>query len=189
MPIKNKDGSVFKLQGPNPLMKTQDLDGENIIVHNLNPEEVIGEDLSRQHRDIPNPFQVIDLQQSVEEFLEETPKPAVVEVPAPPKVETKPKPVANKLVAWCLPAAVREEVSPLYGEVKRSVSYGEKFSFETVVVNRSIVSVDFWSPVSIEPNSIIYLWDQREWWRVTKNEARSDGWLLTCFPSDHHPSF
>ena len=197
MPIKNKDGTTYKLQGPNPLMKSQDLDGENVIIHNLNPEEVIGEDPSRQYRDIPNPYEVVDIQQSVEEFLEEPVQPPTpkAEAPAPlppaPKVEPKPKakPVENKLVAWCLPASVREEVNPLYGEVKRSITYGEKFSFETVVLNRNIVSVEFWSPVPIEKNSIIYLWDQREWWRVTKIIAKSDGWILSCFPSDHQPSF
>jgi hypothetical protein len=166
-------------------MKSQNLDGEHVLVHNLNPEEVTGEDSSRQYRDIPNPFEIIDIQQSVEEFLEETP-------PAPPKIETpppQPKVVANKLLAWCLPAAVREEINPLYGEVKKSVVYGQKFSFETVVLGRNIVSVDFWSPVSIENNSIIYLWDQREWWRVTGSVVKENGWVLNCFPSDHHPSF
>lgn len=204
MPIKNKDGSVYKLQGPNPLMKSQDLDGENVIIHNLNPEEVIGEDPSRQYREIPNPFEVVDIQQSVEEFMgDELPQveePEVQQplapkpVQEPPKVVEPPKPkpkqpIEGKLVAWCLPAILKEEVNPLYGEVKRSLSYGEKFSLETVVLNRSIVSVDFWSPVNIEKNSIIYLWEQREWWRVTKISSRTDGWVLTCFPSDHHPSF
>lgn len=193
MPIKNKDGTQFKLQGPNPLMKTQDLDGENIIVHNLNHEEITGEDTSRQHRDIPNPFDVIDIQQSVEEFMGdhviETPPTPVP--PPPPKIEPKPKAVAsNKLLAWCLPALIKEEVNPLYGEIKRSLGgYGDKFSFETVLLNRSIVSVDFWSPVSIEKNSIIYLWDQREWWRVSNYKQHENGWVLTCYPSDHHPSF
>jgi hypothetical protein len=45
-------------------MKSQNLDGEHVLVHNLNPEEVTGEDSSRQYRDIPNPFEIIDIQQS-----------------------------------------------------------------------------------------------------------------------------
>lgn len=170
-------------------MKSQSLN-DDFIVHNLNPEEIIGEDPSRQHREIPNPFDIIDIQQSVEEFMgdeikEEQPK----AIEKPKLVEKSKQNLENKFVAWCLPAILKEEINSLYGEVKRSLSYGEKFSLETVVINRNIVSIDLWSPIKIDKNSIIYLWDQREWWRVTKIIEQTDGWLLTCFPSEHHPSF
>ena len=196
MPIRNKDGSFVKLQGPNTIMKTQDLSEEKLIINNLNPEEIIGEDPSRQHRHIPNAFEILDIDQSIEEFMEEKVEEKVEkvqEVPeipkTPPKIDSKPKITANKLIAWCLPAFVKEEINALYGEVKRSISYGTKFSFEIIVRERGIVACDFWAPILIDNNSIIYLWDQREWWRVTKSFAEDDGWVLTCYPSERQPSF
>jgi hypothetical protein len=169
-------------------MESQNLT-EKVIVHNLNPEETTGLDPSRQYRDIPNPYQIPDIQQSVEEFIkptEITPEP--IKTPEVKK-ETKPVKIDNKLIAWCMPASIREEVNPLYGEIKRSIVYGDKFSFEIIVINRNIVSAEFWTNIVIEKNSIIYLWDQREWWRVTKTTPHNEGNMLTCYPSDHHPSF
>ena len=40
MVIKNKDGSEYKLRGPNPIMKNQNL-WDNFQIHNMNFDEVI----------------------------------------------------------------------------------------------------------------------------------------------------
>jgi hypothetical protein len=184
MPIKNKDGSVFKLQGPNPLMKSQDLDGENIIVHNLNPEETTGSDPSRQFRDFPNPYEIVDVNKSVEEFLG-------TEDIKPPKIEQpKPKSMPGGIKAWCLPAVTRQTTN-IYGEIKRSVDYlpDQKFQFATVVLARTIIACELTCPVRVEKGSIILLSEEREWWRVVSLAEKSDGFVLTCYPSDHHPSF
>jgi hypothetical protein len=114
-------------------MESQNLT-EKVIVHNLNPEETTGLDPSRQYRDIPNPYQIPDIQQSVEEFIkptEITPEP--IKTPEVKK-ETKPVKIDNKLIAWCMPASIREEVNPLYGEIKRSIVT----SIEAFVPNLSI---------------------------------------------------
>jgi hypothetical protein len=192
MPIKNKDGSTFKLNGPNPLLKSQDIEVDDLIVHNQNPEETIGQDPSYYGREIPNPFQPKDIKSAVEEFMEIKEEPKPIEKPKieePPKVKEKSRVIDGKLIAWCLPAINDESYNNLYGESDKSLSYGEKFSFETVLIRRGMFGCDLWSPVKVEKNSILYLWEGREWWRVSKFEEYSDGWLLTCFPSDHHPSF
>jgi hypothetical protein len=145
-------------------MKSQDLE-EKIIIHNLTYETIIEKDLSKKDREIiPESFK----------------KPTEI-TPEPPRLD--------KIIAWCLPATVKEVVNPLYGEVKRSIVYGEKFSFEIVVRNRGLVTCDFLAPLDISIGSIVYLWSQREWWQVTKSQVLGDSWLLTCYPSEKQPSF
>jgi hypothetical protein len=165
-------------------MKTQEFwnDDEKVIVHNIIPEEITGEDKSRKERHIPSPYDIIIQQPTAEEITEEE----------PPKVIESPKVVSqeDKLLAWCLPAIIKQEIDPVYGDIKRSVSWGDKFSFETVLLNRSAIGVELWAPLeSLERSSIIYLWEQREWWSVNSVETNKNGIIISCFPSDQHPSF
>lgn len=181
MSIKNKDGSVYKLRGPNPVMEQQNLwkDDEKVIIHNIDPEEITGEDKSRKERHIPSPYDIIVQQPTAEEIV----------VKEPPKVVEKVS-KENKLVAWCLPAIIKQEIDPVYGDIKRSTVWGNKFSFETVLLNRSAIGVELWAPLeSLERSSIIYLWEQREWWSVNSTEIHKNGIIISCLPSDQHPSF
>jgi hypothetical protein len=160
-------------------MRDQNLE-EEIIVHNFDHEEVLGVDLSREHRNIPNPYQMDDIGQSVEEFMGEVELPVVVQ---------KPVFVEKGLVAWCLPASYEEKVDRLYGDVKRKLVYGDKFSFEIRVLGRGILDCTFRCPVEITNNSILYLWEQREWWRSIGCEGVEGQFVVRCYPSDYHPSF
>jgi len=121
MAIKNKDGSVYKLRGPNPLMKDQvDWDKKKMNLINMGWEEEIVEDARNPVKKFETDYNVVKIDEELglipnveanatavvpaKEFIEEIqevqeqepvitePTPVVPKMPEPPKEE---KPVLN----------------------------------------------------------------------------------------------
>ena len=63
MTLKNKDGTVYRIDGPNPFMKKQEL-WSDCIKHNLEWKDEIVFDFLKQKLNMP-------VQESAESFLEE----------------------------------------------------------------------------------------------------------------------
>ena len=111
----------------------------------------------------------------------------VVEEPIEEEI-IEPEKESNKLLGWCIPVEIVEEDS-LYG-TKKSVKYGEKFSTELILMDRSGLSCTFWAPIKkLEHGSIVYLWEEKEWWSVSETKEENNGLVVTCHPSEHTPSF
>jgi len=211
MVIKNKDGSVYKLKGPNPLMEDQAFwnDLENFTLHNTEwKKTVFGDDGELIPRD--SNFQVNSASPVVEPEIEKPkPKPPN-EVKLPPihdsqvdavelKNEPKEKPknnnefptIKNKVVIHCLPALIKEHFDDFYGEHYNKISYGDKFSFEAVIVENEDLSMTFWTTTEeVTPASVIYPQvKEKRWWRVQTKIEKSGGYLIYAVVSDIQPDF
>jgi hypothetical protein len=178
MVIKNKDGSVYRLSSPNPLVKNQEKwEKNNIILHNLNWEQKIIE--------LNEPEEII-IEEKKEEIKKEEIKPK----------ENKPE-LKNVVLMHCLPAIIKITKDDLYNETRSKINYGEKFTFEGVVIERGDFSIQFWTNIDLAKNSIIYPTKYRDgtpfgdfrWWSVNEIKDKSDGKLITAVISGYQPHF
>lgn len=182
MPIRNKDGSLFELKKPNPLMQNQEIKEEWYAVHNFDVPK--GETLV--YDELPEP--VVPIVKQVEKVEIAPPPEPVVPPPAEEKKESIPK--EDKLICYCLPAKFVEVHDEVYDEVRRKLTYGEKFRFEAVPVRLSDIGYTLWTNILIENQSIIYSPEDRRWWKVSRTMMQDNGgFLIECIPSMHKPSF
>jgi hypothetical protein len=150
MPIRNKDGTLYKISTPNPLMKNQEIKEEWYTVHNFdtpNNETLVYDE----------PVKPVKLPDPAPEAKREAPVP-IPEPPVPPPVEEKKEviPQEDKLLCHCLPAKLIEVKDAVYDEVRMKLTYGEKFRFEAVPVRLSDMGYTLWTNIMIENGSIIY---------------------------------
>lgn len=214
MTLYNKDGSVYTLSKPNPLMRDQKF-WEDFVTHNMKWDAEIDKDrtvvtplASDFFTDTFKDGSFVDaLKESKEEIkVSETKSEPHIE---PEKVETRvvetrtsevrhdpandpvTKDEIEKTFVHCLPASIREKKDSLYGDVYRTVQYGKPFSFEGVVVSHTDYQIDIWTDArEISIGSVIYpKFGLKRWWRVQENIPKGNGWLMQAMPSDYHPSF
>lgn len=194
MALKNKDGTPFKLVGPNPIMKGQNLGQDKFEVHNFSPENFISHDPVRKSNanlkiiiseDIPPPTkELVDINDIEPEEIVVP----IIEPPRPPK-RTIPDNVP-KTVAHCLPAIVQKYTDSIYGETRSLLTYGEKFTLEVVIISSSDLTAQIWTnAANVTKESIIFLSNEKRWWKVGLSENKYGGILFDCVPSDITPSF
>lgn len=181
MPLTNKDGTPYELSKPNPLMLQQELEEGWIRVHNFDKQEEILE----YKKKIKPPQTIVD-----EPIIEPKPLQELeTEIPKvePPKVIEEKR---NVMFCYCLPAEIKYINDPLYNESRAVVKYGDKFTFEAIIINRSEMDYTLMTNVLIPSNSIIYVRDDRRWWRAMKTTIQdSGGYWVSCVPSMEKPSF
>lgn len=195
MAIKNKDGSDYKLNGPNPHMKNQLL-WDHFELHNMNFEE-ISSAIKKQRENIKiEEAKKIPQIEKIEELpqLEYSKKDEDVvkeEIEIKKEEEQKNDSNVKKINIFCLPAKVKIFEDALYGEVKKTIDYGKKFKFEAVEINCTDISFEIWTnAIDIEKESILYPQNfGKRWWRVNSITKKFDGILISCNPSKITPSF
>jgi len=219
MALKNKDGSVYRLKGPNPIMKEQKI-WEEFRVHNMKWDNEILPDSSELHA-IKTDFQVrnsfIDELDQAAALIPKESDIKVVETPtiSEPKVILEPKSeitvVENKIVKpprpenidnsipkifiHCLPAFLDVKIDSVYGDNVQTLKYKSPFSFEGVILDMSDLTFKFWTQADkftnqILQGSIIYpKTAQKRWWRVQEIVEKTGGWIITSHPSDFQPHF
>jgi len=201
MAIKNKDGSDYKLNGPNPHMKNQLL-WDHFELHNMNFEE-ISSAIKKQKENIKT--EEPKKQTKIEEFkelpkldvsnkneeIEEKVQINEEEIEVKKEEEQKNNSNVKKINIFCLPAKVKIFEDSLYGEIKKTIDYGKKFKFEAVEINCSDINFEIWTnAVDIEKESILYPQNfEKRWWRVNNITKKFDGILISCNPSKITPSF
>lgn len=159
MVIKKKDGSIYKLQGPSPIMKNQDFwdDGSQFKLHNFN-------DMPLQ--DIP-----------VEEII-------VHPKPAPKKKEETLliycMPSKNIEIQDDLYGEKR--IKSGYGP---QFTFQAKINAISDLLLELWSNVD----ALVEKDSILYIPSQRRWWKVENKNFTDNGFILYCTPSLVQPSF
>jgi len=187
MTLRNKDGSLYKLQGPNPLVKSQEIwNTSELEFHNLSWEKEI------QKSEVP----AVPVIPPPADFLTELKETKKIEELPKPKVEL-PK-IKNSILIWCLPVYIETVEDSLYGQGYQKTTYGEKFTFEGVMVERGDLISYFWTAHDISENFIIYpskytatglkVSDFR-WWRVVGKKPAKGGFLLDAVPSTFQPDF
>jgi len=212
MTLYNKDGSVYKLNGPNPMMKEQDF-WKEFSTHNLSWKPEIHEDsgvrVLEPTKKAPSTTQgesfIEELELSKEEFINfesndleveerleltegvENPKP--VSRPKAPKQNTSSDGI-KKTFVYCLPAVVSEKEDSLYGDVSVRVRYDKSTSFEAVILNQSDMKIEMWSEVLFREGSIIYPKNgDKRWWRIQSHYPKVGGYVMQSVPSQDQPYF
>lgn len=170
MPIKNKDGSTYVIRGVNPLMIDQDHWSEGWKVHYVETEVII----------LPDPKRKV-----YEEMFDVTQIPAIVGVGL----------VSQTEILYCLPIVTTIEEDPVYGQKKKITTWGDKFNFEAIRVDYTGVTASFFAKLpddvveKMMTGSIIYVFKERQWWKINGIEHFQDGINIYCLPSELKPSF
>ena len=189
MVIKRKDGSEYKIRGPNNLLMDQDFwfSDDGLRLHNF---DKIGEKIEVVVAETVIPEPVIEL-------------PVIDSSPIPDPVIEEPKVILDpvgqsqyrkreRFYLFCLPTERVELVDPLYGDVSIKYKYGEPFKFQACAVEDGEVRMVYWTTVDkVAEQSIIFHPSRLRWWKVqdVASEPSGDGWLLNCGPSSMKPDF
>jgi hypothetical protein len=184
MAIKNPDGTIYKLHGPNPAMKTQNLWDNEFIIHNMKFQ---GEVYST-NEPVPLPIPLPQKDSFIAELSIPEPKPEIKPVLPEPKKE----PELIKIHVYCLPATIRERKDVLYGEKYQTIQYGSPFLFEAIPITDEDLFMQVWTNVEAATSvgSVLYpKQSKKRWWKISERTEKNNGWLLTCIPSEHMPSF
>jgi len=185
MAIKNKEGKVYKLRGPNPIMKDQNKwDIDKLKFENMGWNSEIVTDERNPIQKFKTDFNVVDIGEELglveapeastavvkpQEFIKEVQEEPVA-VPEP--VEAKPEedqvvlnvdPQLAKIIKergveyYCAPViGKKEHVDDLYDNSYFTVQYGTKFVFDAVVVEESDLELQFWCVRPVTVDSIVF---------------------------------
>jgi hypothetical protein len=172
MSILNKEGKVYRLSEPNPLVKQQEAwDPSGLVFHNFEWDEV---KMSATHRIRPPKKAVPVMEEMPVERMpipsSDTPK-SRLDTPSPgpaPKYKAEQTEqekeydmpyIKHKVLSYCLPAIIKKGSDKLYGESWKRVQYGNKMIFPSVIIEASDFSLSFWTSdpnEQIGERSIIY---------------------------------
>jgi hypothetical protein len=215
MVIKNKDGTIYTLRGPNPVMLNQDL-WNDFEIHNMNFIEEHSEDIFvyKKKSNKVNLGSTVTVQDSFPKEKIKIPKPQEIPkipeitvdlttpIPVIPKEEDeieveRPIQISEKLRSYrktilcCLPSNVQENYDKLYGEKTLKYTYGNKFTFESVVISENDIEFIFWTHLNkIQKFSIFYPKNEKKrWWQAAAIKNAPEGFFVKCVPSMNHPSF
>jgi hypothetical protein len=133
MVIRIKDGTIYKLQAPNPIMMSQEL-WEDYTLHNFNAKPV------REVKEVVKP----------------------IVAPVKPKVVEEEKKI-NKIFVNCLPGERVMVEDNIYNETKVIVNYGKPFGCEVVLVNNSDLIFQVWTHLDVIKEGSILFRDKRWW--------------------------
>lgn len=174
MVLRRKDGNVYVLEGPNPIVKDQVAwDPDGLVFHNFSWDEVTfvrapskaggyrPREETIKHADPPPPPPPrVPRAETVQHDTPHAPEAARTEkaVSEPPRDFDLPY-IKYKVLCHCLPARVKTHEDKLYGESWQKVSYGGKFVFPCVVVESGDTEMTFWTSDprgQIGEKSIVY---------------------------------
>ena len=211
MTLRNSDGSVYKLAGPNPAMKSQNLwdgyavhnmvwNGENAkdeskvvpISSPLDGKETFFDALDRAKQEMLNtPKPEIKIVETDSKIVDKKPEIKIVETNPEPKIVEDSTNEIEKTFIHVLPARIREKKDSLYGDVYRTIQYDKPTSFEGVIISYEDITFQVWTnTIKLGIGSILYpKFGTKRWWRVQDVQDKANGWIMTCVPSDEQPSF
>jgi hypothetical protein len=204
MTLKNRDGTPFRLRGPIPFMRGQQM-WNDFVLHNFvfkgvtvtdsGPAEVavvpgrLGfvEELADLTKEAESKIPPAKLEEPV--FV-----PPIAEVPVketPPTIASMLKNSPNKVTVLCLPGRMSKNIDDLYGESRPQVVYDDPFVFEGVIVYGDDLSLSIWSPTDkVTKHSVVFPQNRdKRWWRVVGIEPNMQGWMLNTTISDFQPQF
>lgn len=221
MPIKDRNGNIYKIQGPNPVMKEQEFWDKSKLkfINFVHQEETVSDegriviqDVVNKNEPVPKkeienilvlkPEPIIETQPVIEEIVIQ-PEPVIA--PKPTMVEKKPEPENQpdfydqdqlnkinkiKIQVNCLPVFDREVKDEVYGYTYTVKSYGDKFTFEAVMIEEDDLFCRFWTNKKIPSSSIVYPKNQsRRWWQVQELENFENGYLIMAVLTQANPDF
>jgi len=209
MAILTKEGKVYILEGPNPLVEKQvSWDKSKLVFHNFHWDEILHKgraERKEKKADPEPPTKPIPTNQAPPPAAE----PAAPETKNDDRREFDLPFIKYKVLCHCLPAKVEKRADALYGETWTRVNYDTKFVFPCVMMSSTDLSIEFWTSdpkQQISDKSVVYPftyevynqqtesydrvpYDDYRWWRVNSKESKEGGWLFTAVPSDLQPDF
>lgn len=208
MTLKNKDGSIYKLAAPNPVMKSQET-WDKFIVHNMNwqsekkedkrpvytppetkPRDSFLSELEDSKPEVKPEIKIVETKKENIPLVPET-KVDIKETSPAQKTDEINDNSIEKTFIYVLPALIKRRVDDLYGDTYQTIQYGNPTSFEGVILKQEDFVIEIWTDVeTITLGSILYpRANFKRWWRVQDKSPKVGGWILTGTPSDHQPSF
>ena len=214
MVIHKKDGSVFKLNGPNEIMFTQEV-WNSFKTHNLSnlsnckmesniPHVILGKKKIVEEKKIIEPIKEVVVEEIVVEIVlaeilvveialgvalvvEHLEKVKIVE----DKKKTNEFDNFKKTIMHCALAKKVEVKDDLYGETVLKVKFIDKFTFESIVMNKNDFVLIFWTKLdNLTIGSVLYPQDDsKRWWEVREIEDVPGGHKITCCITRNTPAF
>jgi len=222
MAIKDKDGKVYKLRGPNPLMKDQkEWDTKKTKLINVGWDSEVVEDERNPVKKFKSDFNVVEISDELglmpnkeatavvppKEFIKDIQESQIEVIVEEPEKAPKPEKVTTLDVDprlarilrergveyFCAPAVGKKlHTDDLYDIRYHTIQYGDKYTFDAIIVDQSDLQLQFWCARPITIESIIYRKIKEggeRWWRVNDIEAKTGGYLVLANPSDTNPDF
>jgi len=194
MVLRNKDGSTYRLQSPNALMKNQSI-WTDYTLHNMKWNSI-----EHKNNQVVNKMESsLVLKDTFVQELEITKNDilnnSINDVEKKEAIIVKDKNVKGqndikKTFMFCLPAIILKKIDSLYNEEYNSIEYDNPFSFEAVVTQEEDLYYKFWATLKIESESVIYpKSNTKRWWRINSKEEKVNGFIYTCIPSNYQPHF
>jgi hypothetical protein len=188
MALKNKDGTLFKATTQNPLMKIQNwINSDDLEFHNFIWEAmtILGEESEDVHVET-----TVDISSNAADSVL-------------PKTKPQIQKFQNSITVNCLPVIWNNREDNLYGDSYKTKTYGQKFIFEAMVIERGDLAISLWTAsilissqgkVSIEdyikPGSIIFpSFGDYRWWEIKELQPYKEGILIVAVATDFQPSF
>jgi hypothetical protein len=171
MAIFTKDGKVYTVQCPNPLVKKQvSWEKDKLVFHNFRWDDIRQAFVDQKpSHPKPKPDKKEQHLQETFEGTSEDEKEVDVESVAEEEMEAEPAAeddrdsdfphIKYRVLCHCLPARIESIADPLYGDTFTRVKYGSKFVFPCVVISSSDFSLEFWTSdpkEKVSEKSIIY---------------------------------
>ena len=212
MVLKNRDGTPFRVSSPNPLMAQQRwLDKADIVFHNFTWQGILIPDKPLTQRRFQ---EAIVLPQNATPTITPLPQNTtpIEEIKAEETEDTIPdKVIENAIVVHCLPLLKwKSKQDGLYGDIYKTPVYGEKSTFEAVMIEKADLAISLWvsdtlkskdgivdTAQYLKPGSIVFpvkyvsggkIRDHR-WWKVEKTSPFDKGVLIVAAITDIQPSF
>lgn len=189
MPIKNKDGTLFKLESPNPIMSEQKIwEKEQMVSHNMPKfgQPIVMKDSMEP---VKQAFDKTPIVAKIPDTVQKQEMPTIVDaLEQPEEISTI---MDGEIDVWCLPAKYVEIVDSIYDQKYKKLKYGNKFIFQGYLIEQADLFTIIWTKTkAVTEGSIIYpkIMDKR-WWRVTGTKEEEGGYLLYAEITDYHPSF
>ena len=199
MAVYKKDGSVYKLTGPNILMFTQDNWGA-FATHNLKNlsnfkiESNISHVILGSRKESKPPEQPKIIEEKPEIKLSEKNNQKELVIPENPKFIQKTKNEYEdfeKTIIHCALAKMEEKKDSLYGDVAVKMKFVEKFTFESIVLSLNDFTFIFWTMLDkLTIGSVLYPQDDsKRWWEIKEIESVPGGYKVVCVITRNTPSF
>jgi len=208
MAIYNSNGTVYKLQGPNPMMKKQKIWDEKgeFKLHNCSWEtEVLDDNLPQPVptksdftiKEEPEPEAKPETKPEMEINVvdrhedDDMPEITIVERNAPTQPpERTVRKLDGKVVMHCLQATATTTRDDFYDESRPKVEYDKTFNFEAIIASQNDINMMFWTNIKIPERSVVYPQNQeKRWWEIIDVQERGGGYLHVTMPSTVNPSF
>ena len=192
MTIRNSDGSVYKLRGPNKLTTLhQRWDYSKVEFINFGWEDssLTNKETIRNKPFYNSSWEIIEVSKS--SFTHSSDLKINIsgscaignQKPTLPEELRK-----HKKVFLCQETSAVSRQDTLYGTSYRETIYGSTFSLEGIIFEYSDLNMSFWGTKEVKIGTVLFPKDgNKRWWKSIRCYSKSGGFVIECIPSDYSP--